>query len=188
MFLASVHIFVRRCAFTLFFLIMCARHIALVHGWLTKYAIRTYVKPYTFCIFSLLSFSLHLRRGGRRHRRLLLWFHFIRFLDVFICCFVHWPYLLSRLFTARTQPQYTDTTARISVRNLHFTNYDRIWFSYGNFHRSHFSLWVFIFLFIFCASFVRHMRECVIGVCAGGVWNAKYIILFDSGRLRRLES
>lgn len=48
---------------------------------------------------------------------------------------------------------------------------------------------VFIyFFFIFCASFVRHMRECVIGVCTRGVWKAKYIILFDSGRLRRLEA
>lgn len=67
-------------------------------------------------------------------------------------------------FTTRIQ-KYTDTHFRAFLWNLHFTNYDRIWFSYGNFHRSHFSLSAFFPFFFFLRAVGSIYSSCVNVLC-----------------------
>lgn len=162
---ASVHIFVRRRAFTRFFFSLST----FFHYGRSPYstqsqsvfavftqcvnAPRTYVNSYTFGIFSLLSFSLHLRRccrRRRRRRRLFLWLHFMRSLSAFSFLGLLHVFVFFRPFCLSLHAfKNTPTHFRAFLWNLHFTNYDRIWFSYGNFHRSHFSLSVFFPFFFF---------------------------------------
>lgn len=129
----------------------------------TRRHICTYVKSYTFCIFFITfifaSSSLPTPPGAPSLPLLsrplsspspssspsssfgftsFVFLTFSFFWFIVRICFIRsfLPFTARSRIFAKTPP----THFRTFLWNLHFTNYGRIWFFYGNFHRSHFSL------------------------------------------------